>query len=96
MDELCPYGVFVHSLIEARMKLRPCPFCGGAAKFHQEAEDCPSGCHNIICTVCTALVDLSNYADPDNVSETLDELRSRIALRWNLRSPSFANDREGE
>lgn len=68
------------------MKLEPCPFCGGAAKFHED-EDC-NGCHNIICTGCKAFVDLSSYADPENECDELSELQSRIALRWNLRSQS--------
>ena len=67
------------------MELKPCPWCGSSVSFHSDGDDC-QGCHNVICSGCKAFVDLSSYADPENDCNTLDDLRTRITLKWNQRS----------
>lgn len=68
-----------------KFNLKPCPFCGGSADFHRDAEDCPDGCHYIMCSGCGASVDLSHTADPHNIIESLVGLQGAIAVHWNGR-----------
>lgn len=66
--------------------LAPCPICNGPVRWHGDAPDdkhsC-DGCHEIFCPKCQMLVDMSIglHNDYDN----LDELRGRIAEKWNQR-----------
>ena len=69
-------------------ELLPCPFCGGEVGFHKD-EDC-NGCHYIWCHSCDGMFDLSAKADPENDTETLDELNERIAPIWNNRAQQSA------
>ena len=69
-------------------ELLPCPFCGGEVGFHKD-EDC-NGCHYIWCHSCDGMFDLSTKADPENDTETLDELNERIAPIWNNRAQQSA------
>ena len=68
--------------------LLPCPFCGGEVGFHKD-EDC-NGCHYIWCHSCDGMFDLSAKADPENDTETLEELNERIAPIWNNRAQQSA------
>ena len=69
-------------------ELLPCPFCGGEVGFHKD-EDC-NGCHYIWCHSCDGMFDLSAKADPENDTETLEELNERIAPIWNNRAQQSA------
>ena len=69
-------------------ELLSCPFCGGEAGFHKD-EDC-NGCHYIWCHSCDGMFDLSAKADPENDTETLEELNERIAPIWNNRAQQSA------
>lgn len=64
--------------------LKPCPFCGGNVRFHAD-ENC-DGCHYIECQGCSAFFDFSITADPMNSSDTIEELRTKIAPKWNSRA----------
>src|SRR6202041_2186209 len=68
------------------IELKPCPWCNSSVSFHEDGDYC-RGCHNIICSGCKAFVDLSSVADPDDNCDTLDDLRTQIAIKWNHRSP---------
>lgn len=65
------------------MKLHNCPLCTGEVAFHQHEQDCPSGCHHLVCQKCNASFDLSLLADPHNKCEDLALLRAAIAAHWN-------------
>lgn len=69
--------------------LAPCPFCGGRVLFcgYEGSENC-SGCHYIVCQSCTATVDLSLAADPNQDSVALTQLRRLIVPLWNKRAHS--------
>lgn len=69
------------------MELLRCPLCGAAVDFHQDGDDCPGGCHLILCSGCQTLFDLSIRADPGNFCESLPELRQSIAAMWNKPRP---------
>ena len=69
-------------------ELLSCPFCGGEVGFHKD-EDC-NGCHYIWCHSCDGMFDLSAKADPENDTETLEELNERIAPIWNNRAQQSA------
>lgn len=67
-------------------KLENCVFCGsGELQFHMD-EEC-DGCHYLVCPGCNASIDLASSADPENSSETLEELRAKIAEWYNERVP---------
>lgn len=71
-------------------ELLPCPFCGGAVHWcgTPPSEDC-NGCHMIRCGGCNALFDLGyGPADPENLCESLEELRAKIVPHWNRRATS--------
>lgn len=65
-------------------ELKPCPFCGGDVSFHKD-DEC-DGCHYIHCQGCDAMFDFATTADPENVRETMDDLREAIAPVWNRRA----------
>lgn len=71
----------------ASEELKPCPFCGGDVSFHKD-EEC-DGCHFIQCGQCRAFFDFATGADPENESESVEELRARIAPAWNRRAQDF-------
>lgn len=67
-------------------KLENCVFCGSdELQFHMD-EEC-DGCHYLVCPGCKAYIDLASSADPENSSETLEELRAKIATFYNARVP---------
>lgn len=79
-------------------ELKPCPFCGGAVRFHSD-EDC-HGCHYIECGGCKAMFDFSPTTDPENQCDSLHELQCGIARAWNTRAtrpaPASAGGVEAE
>jgi hypothetical protein len=71
------------------MELKPCPFCGGRVQFHRHAEECPYGCHYLVCKgECGGFFDFSPAADPLNKCGELYELQGAIAEFWNRRAPT--------
>lgn len=65
------------------MDLHNCPLCRGTVSFHQDQDDCPSGCHYLQCAGCKTNFDLSEQADPDNQCQSLEDLRAKIEPLWN-------------
>lgn len=69
-------------MINTNENLKPCPFCGGEAKFRNE-------CHNDLLIACVKCTDClaSTYANSNSYhGRTLDELEEMVIKAWNRRA----------
>lgn len=72
-------------------ELKPCPFCGGQAAYCQDVDPAePHNCHHVVCTGCGLDADFSRQIDND--CDTVDQLRTACADRWNRRAPPEATE----
>ena len=62
-------------------ELKPCPFCGGEAKWCGDDPEDKHECHFIVCKPCGYEFNFSADSNPD----TLEELRSEVMVGWNRR-----------
>lgn len=68
----------------ARIKLKPCPFCGGTAVINHENADTKDSCYLIECEDCGALTSFVNSTD--NGEKAWNCSKADTINSWNRRS----------